>query len=310
MFIFNENLNGSKRLIAYAFLSALIFICLSARGLAQDPPPQEEKVIRLYDKPNIEDPQKLLGKNTKVLFERRYARPIGALKVRGIKWEEIPLTETLELGKEKGTHRIDRAMRILISSDLDPGECTIWVGDQRYHSDLGGPNMIAFLVFGRWQFEDGAEIKIARGWFCQAELDKRTVLPDKLVVPDEYKIVPPKKPESYIESVRSYVNPDNGALGVQNPILVKFRLVLTSFAMGGTNNVFVAQVGDEEFNIGVDSIEQDRRDWDGTSGIFVLTKQQFDRLEQGRSIYLKFGKCSSGGTFLGRVDKAMLDQQR
>lgn len=235
----------------------------------------------------------------KLLSKGRNASPVGELKVKTYRLEEVPLPEPLEFNDRGARTRVETAIRLIATFDTPlVGPSVIWIGDEGFAASPTQKNEVAALLIGtNVSFEHGAAVSVSSGTnLCDS--GPRSTLPDRLNVPSHLRrgaASAAEPPHNFVKSIRTI--PDS--LAVRGAADVELVLA-TDVQWTPRNEVMVLQIGAREF-----VRDPDNR---GTALAFRLTAEEFARAKEGAAVNVKYGACSLGGVRFGYLSKDMLNR--
>lgn len=285
----HQTARGMRALTRLLALSALV-ACGVAAARAQETPPRARQVP-------FEELRRAPGS---LLSKGRNESPVGELRAKTYRLEEVPLPEPLEFNDRGSTVRVVSAVRLTVTFGAPlVGTSVIWVGDDAFPAFMSQNGEVAALFIGPdVSFDDGAAVSVASGSnLCNVRA--RTTLPERLSVPPRLRrdaAHSAGRPGNSITIIRTIP----ASLAVRGAPDVEIVLA-TDAPWPPRNEVMVLQVGDREF-----ARDPDNR---GSSLAFRLTAEEFERAKEGDVVRVKYGPCSLGGVRFGRLSKAMLNRQ-
>lgn len=270
-----------------ALALALLWASGASAAAAQDRPAQRGKMPdfdRLHTAPG------------KVLSRGHNQTPVGALRAKAYRLEEVPLDEPFEAVVRGASKRVDKAHRLTVTLDSTVnGPYLIWVGEDAFYAAHTAPGEVSSVILGAAvAFDEGAVVAVSRGAnVCDAEA--LSTLPERLSVPPGLRRARPAEggEANAVRALRSLPAAERGSPDVELELS-------TDLQWPPRNQTMVLQIGAREF-------ERDA-DVRGTTLAFRLTAEEFAAVKDGEPVRVKYGRCTLGGVRFGRLDKGLLDR--
>ena len=224
--------------------------------------------------------------------------PVGPLKLKAYRLEEIELPGPLNVDLGVGEEKIQSVFRLTITSEhFVPGDYAVWVGDVFLGIAGATPTEISVLVLTPLMLEHGALVSVTH--VNQPNINSRTTLPQQLLLPPKLQLMPRPMNASFEINIRRVESsePLHGQPGVE--IVITSNVQLFEIR----NQLFVMQIGADQFSI-VHSPEETGF----KTVVFILTPKQFDELKDGEKIILKWGSRTLSGRNVGRHNKNLLEE--
>lgn len=253
-------------------------------------PPSDSGVIHTSD---LYNPQRAPGK---LLAEGNNMIPVGELKVKSYRLEEVKLPKPLELSIQGRKERVESVLRLTITLEsFLNGIYTIWLGEEPLTGVPIKEDELSVLIYDRALLEDGTTIAVSNDTLGS---QSRTILPEKLYLPPQVRsTIPPKNDDGALTRIRR-INIGGGRSRVE--------MELTSNEEFQIRNAFrMIQIGEREF-FGGSTLRGNPRKL-----IIQLTSEEFAQLKDGDRIYVKYGYGESalrGAQKFGRLNKSLLEQ--
>lgn len=226
--------------------------------------------------------------------------PIGPLKVKTYRLEEIKLPQPLQLNIQGRKERIVSAVRLTITGEsFPPGNYTIWINDESLDNLSFQRTKLIAVIFDPTILENGASISISRD--NAEDPTSRSTLPEQLQLPARLQ--------------------SNRASNYSNANTIRIRRIMSSSLQPGkpeveisvtsdevfpiTNQTLVLQIGDQEI---VGGGLSPTGDGDLHTMSFTLTADQFGQLKDGDQIKVKYGRGARSGRKFGALNKSLLEK--
>jgi len=283
----------------------LLVISSTLVVLAQNSNGQEPAVtVKMSFYELLKIPGKLLSKGTNSV-------PVGELKVKTYRLEEISLTGVMDEKAQANMERNNRAFRLtIIGESFQSGRFIIWIGDAPLTDIIYGQKEITTIIYDPSVLEDGASISVTKhGITVKLEPgvnvslpkheeknwdDTPSTIPDLLQVPVELQARQANIPSKYfIKEIRSVPKAPwlRGKDGVEIEIY-------SEEPFPARNEVLFLKIGDLELHGGGYK--------DQYTQFFRLSAEQFAQLKDNETVRLKYGLAPSPGIKIGRLNKNML----
>ena len=287
--------NGCRRqwgnlwmVIGFLLLVAWNMSVASAQQTSSPTP--DSDVIHTSD---LYNPQRVPGK---LLAEGNNMVPVGELKVKSYRLEEVKLPKPLELSIQGRRARVENVLRLTITLEsFLNGIYTIWLGEEPLTGVPIKEDELSVLIYDRALLEDGITIAVSNDTLGG---QSRTILPERLYLPPQVRsTIPPRNDDGSLTRIRR-INIGSGRSFVE--------MELTSDQEFQIRNAFrMIQIGEREF-FGGSTVRGNPRKL-----IIQLTPEEFAQLKDGDRIFVKYGYGESalrGAQKFGRLNKSLLEQ--
>lgn len=223
----------------------------------------------------------------KLLSESENTAPAGKLGIISYRLEELKLSKPFDLSD--GKPAIENAFRLVVltAQKLPLDTFNIWLDDAPRQAIQITPKSVALIIYAR-TIPDG--MTIALSTTSERELQDRSILSDRLIVPFPYATSPQEIASSQpVISLRR--------LDTDSP-LIELRVDIPNRPCVIGNAVKVFEIDGLELNADCDR--------DAIIRLFSVT--EFARLRDGAEIKFKYGygRESSSGFVLGRLNKSSI----
>lgn len=260
---------------------------------ADDAPPDRARTERIQTM--LEAAKRAPGK---VLTRGTNKTPVGKLRVKTYRLEEIELPEPIEFIERGEVKREESIIRLTVTGErFPPGSYTIWIGDDWPLDavDKGIDELSIVINSPDLILEEGAVISVSRGSGCRR--GERTMLPDVLTVPAQMRTKQKSldHPGNFVQRIGRWSGAVVGGTGWAIEIELASAIIYPI-----RNQIMVLQIGEEEF--------PQNAEMRGKKLIFRLTQEEWERAPDGGRVKVKFGRCTPGGNRYGSLDKSMLDK--
>jgi hypothetical protein len=238
----------------------------------------------------------LLRAPGKVLTEGHNSVPVGALKVKAYRLEEVKLPAPLELDLGHGRESVESVLRLSVSGEsFLPGAYTIWIDSTPLDGVSYSPTELSVIVISPLVLEHGAALSVT--YDSKPGHPAGTTLPEALEVPARLqRLRPPGTPWKVLSIRRVPSAPElHGQPGIQIAISGDRPFEIR-------DAMLIMRIGEHAFDLS--SVPDGGR----RTVVFTLTLQQFAELKNGDRVTLGYGSAERHGWGVGRLDKGQLEQ--
>lgn len=234
--------------------------------------------------------QKNANKNTskdKLISKGNNENPVGELGVTTYRLEQIKLEKPI-ISKEEQLP-IETAFRLTVMTKeaLPIGSYSIWVENVQWNALVIKPNAVAIIIYSR-TLQNGVTLALSK--IGSDELNNRTILPERLFVPNSY-----ATPFEEIQAGLPVI--ELRRIALQNP-LTEIRIKIPGRECRIGNALIVLEISGKEFGL----------DCDDEIFIYQFNNQEFAQLIDGAEIIIKYGvgRESRNRSIVGRLNKSSI----
>jgi hypothetical protein len=266
-------------------LAAVLMVVLGVHFALGQGAPQE---------PKINDPHLSTGT---LVTKGESKTPIGRDKLLTYKLEEVDLPQPLEFDIRGKQQRLNKALRLTISSESIQGAHTIWIDDAALPRVFGlGANAIGVLIYDRSILRNGAEISVSDG-------KEFVTLPEKL-----------KLPKNFTATIEPIIEEGSSIIAIRSALRIveSIRQPLIEIEMK-TDRAFPVRNAVLQLQIGKRFFQNELREGSGGHTLILdVPPSTFAELKDGAEVIAFYNTPDRSGAsgreiwYFGRLNKSML----
>ena len=255
-------------------------------ALAQNSKPQKSMLSKMSFYELLKTPGKLLSEGNNSI-------PIGKLKVKTYRLEEISPMGVEDEKSQQNADDADRAFRLTVTGEsIFNGTFIIWIGDAPLTNVIYNRKELTTIIFDPSVLENGADISVTR--YSENEWESsRSTIPDLLQLPVKLQTQAGTSSKYFIKEIRNIPK----ALWLQGKHGVEIE-IHSEDPFPVLNSIVFLQIGNLKL---IGSVYKD----DHTQ-VYRLSAEQFAQLKDNETVRLKYGNAPTPGIKVGRLDKSML----
>jgi hypothetical protein len=231
--------------------------------------------------------ERALSAPGEVISQGHNDKPVGKLGVKTYRFERVKLDAPFVT--DRGS--TEYAYRIIITGGPFRKGYTLWLDDLALPvvPNFEGTELVALLIMPAGsEFEDGAILSVTENAVpCQPEPGSESELPEKLSVPPALRAAPRDPSAVELRSLRAR---QDGRPAVRVTVKTKELLDIK-------NSELVIQLGKKTFSAAQFGYRAEAD----------VSYEAFAQIPDNSQVILKWGRCSPGGTVIGRLNKSALD---
>lgn len=239
-----------------------------------------------------------MGQNIDLVRAEGYviARGVNSQPVKGKEFElksyRVELIPDYSSTMDKATRKYPsyKGIRLILTGNFPSGNYVVWLNGASHLATIA-PTGELYLIWGTSQmrFESGLEIAVGSSY------REAVKLPEEFLLPDEF--LAPKRSE---QELREAVSITSATCDATKPggsdACVRVSILRNPYVVGTdvteTNHMWYLQIGESVFL--------------GGAGEFVITRKQFENLNNGDWVVIKTADGPFGGASVGKLDKSRL----